>query len=250
MKNIFLVILSLIWSNPSFCQIDQAEIIYKAKVYPKIDSTKTPSKKTKKMLELIFKEIKNIDIELIYSEGNSVFKMIESLDNDGDKNYFKNMAQVLVGLSSKYFSNVNNRSIVRTNEFDGITYKITSSFINNWTLVNEQKLINNYNCYKATTIFMEKDRHGNVNKIPVTAWYAPQIPLPLGPKNYVGLPGLILELNEGQNRISFYTTAINLNPKKKLKISKLPRGKVVTEEKFIELTDGAVGKWIKSKSDN
>lgn len=53
-----------------------------------------------------------------------------------------------------------------------------------WELGEETKIVLDYECYKATTKFRGRVWH---------AWFAPEIPLSLGPWKLSGLPGLILE---------------------------------------------------------
>jgi GLPGLI family protein len=38
-------------------------------------------------------------------------------------------------------------------------------------------------------------------KVTITAWYTPEIPVSQGPEGYWGLPGLILEVNDGKTTI-------------------------------------------------
>jgi GLPGLI family protein len=49
--------------------------------------------------------------------------------------------------------------------------------------------------------------------VTITAWYTPEIPVNQGPENYWGLPGLILEINDGKTVI--LCSKIVLNPKEK-----------------------------------
>ncbi|GAA0729136.1 hypothetical protein GCM10009430_38950 [Aquimarina litoralis] len=63
-----------------------------------------------------------------------------------------------------------------------------------WLLTKETKKIDQYLCYKAIL--------NNSKKI-VEAWYTNKIKAPYGPKGYYGLPGLILELKEGEKKVSF-----------------------------------------------
>ncbi len=63
-----------------------------------------------------------------------------------------------------------------------------------WTLEEGQKTVIGYACRKATLDF--RGRH-------YTAWYAPDIPLPHGPWSFHGLPGLILEIRDDTDRVSF-----------------------------------------------
>ena len=64
----------------------------------------------------------------------------------------------------------------------------------------------------------------------ITAWFTPEIPVSLGPLNYWGLPGLILELNEEKNII--LCTKIVLSNKKNIKIKIPNSGKKVTQKEF------------------
>ena len=61
--------------------------------------------------------------------------------------------------------------------------------------------------------------------VAVTAWYTPQIPVSSGPGAYFGLPGLILEINEG--RTTMLCTEIVLNPSEVLEIKRPSKGKEV-----------------------
>ncbi len=64
----------------------------------------------------------------------------------------------------------------------------------------------------------------------VTAWYTPQIPLGNGPSRYGGLPGLILEISDGQETI--LCNRIILNPKKGVSIKEPREGKKVNQDEF------------------
>ena len=100
-----------------------------------------------------------------------------------------------------------------------------------WKLESDTKYIGEYQCFKATyTEMVEKprvsfgsDEEVEVEKEPemeertVTAWYTPQIPVNNGPDNYQGLPGLILEVHDGQ--LTIICSKIVLNPEDKIEIT-------------------------------
>ena len=98
-----------------------------------------------------------------------------------------------------------------------------------WTLTQDSKTIGGYLCYKATSTLVIKNSVGTFYK-PVIAWYAPKLPVPYGPKGYGGLPGLILQLTEGD--FTFYVSKLTLNPKKKVVIKKPVKGKKITHKEF------------------
>lgn len=63
-----------------------------------------------------------------------------------------------------------------------------------WTLLNENKMINNFSVYKAECLLFGRLW---------TAWYTTEIPFQVGPYKFNGLPGLILEITDSKNEYSF-----------------------------------------------
>lgn len=246
MKRTILKLALIFLFTTGYTQINQVEIVYKVKIYPKKDNRNKENIKVHKFLDVVYDQIAKTEMKLLVDNEKSVFKQIEILENDNERSSSEEMVRIIIGLDSQYFYDIKNESIIRVTEFDGVTYKISSNFINNWILIDENKMIDNYKCYKATNIKIYKDRHGNVNKIPIIAWYCPELPIPLGPKNYVGLPGLILELNEGNDRSTYYAKNIIINPKKRIILDEFPQGKSITEEEFEQMTEGLSKKWINS----
>lgn len=128
---------------------------------------------------------------------------------------------------------------------------VVDSLVNNqWKLLNESKYIGKYQCFKAEmTIPLsenEKEEYKNKEKSSlvaqeeikdktITAWYAPEIPVSFGPKNYWGLPGLILELNDGEMMI--LCAKVTLSPKEKMIIKTPDSGRKVTREEFQIITN-------------
>jgi GLPGLI family protein len=69
-------------------------------------------------------------------------------------------------------------------------------------------------------------------EITITAWYTPEIPVNQGPEGYWGLPGLILEVNDGKTIM--LCSKIVLNSKDKVEIKAPTNGKVVTQKEYDE----------------
>lgn len=133
---------------------------------------------------------------------------------------------------------------IKENRFSNQTDIMGKQFLINdviqkrdWTLVKEKKFIGEYECYKATykdDYTMQTIEDGEILEVKkdrlVTAWYTPQIPISNGPAEYEGLPGLILEINDGQ--LTLICSKIVMNPKEAVIIEEPKKGKVVTEAKF------------------
>ena len=69
-------------------------------------------------------------------------------------------------------------------------------------------------------------------EITITAWYTPEIPVNQGPEGYWGLPGLILEVNDGKTTI--LCSKVVLNAKDKVEIKAPTNGKEVTQKEYYE----------------
>ncbi len=83
-----------------------------------------------------------------------------------------------------------------------------------------------------TTNFM--DGWEMPEEIEITAWYTMDIPINQGPDKYWGLPGLILEINEGNTTILCSKIVLNSKDKKEIKIPR--KGKEVTQSEFDKIS--------------
>jgi GLPGLI family protein len=90
----------------------------------------------------------------------------------------------------------------------------------NWQLIDEQKTIGQYNCKKAKA---------NINGEEVIAWYTEDVPMQEGPRDYYGLPGLIVEVTAEKK--TYHAIKI-IATKTKLSITKPSEGSVVTKKEY------------------
>jgi GLPGLI family protein len=70
-----------------------------------------------------------------------------------------------------------------------------------WKMTQEEKSIGSILCRKATGYFRGRE---------YIAWYAPEIPVRLGPWKFEGLPGLILEIYDTRKQVFFSATSVVL----------------------------------------
>ncbi len=173
--------------------------------------------------------------------------------------------------SGDYYKNVKENRFTNQKEVFGKVFLIKDTLPNlTWQLGSETKKIGNYTCYKATAIKSvdpldirsmrpgppeqeeNKDKDETAeeaqdtikrrspldmievpSEITVTAWYTPEIPVSMGPGEYNGLPGLILEISADKTTI--LCSKITLNPQNKATIKEPTKGKEVSQEEFAEI---------------
>jgi GLPGLI family protein len=149
------------------------------------------------------------------------------------------------GNMSIYYKDIIEKRFVNQTEIHGKRFLVKDKLSEiNWELSSETKNIGTYTCYKAT-YSKEVDKvkisikDGKTVKdksketIVTTAWYTPQVPVSNGPATYQGLPGLILEVNDGKK--TTVCAEIILNPSQKSKIEEPKKGKVVSQKKFTKI---------------
>lgn len=176
---------------------------------------------------------------LTFNKSESLYKEDVVLSTPNGSNQMKSFS-LLGGGSDILYKNITENRITNKKELQGKLFLIKDEMIAyNWKLTGETKNIGSYTCYKAIyekEIVQQKILE-NENKenqiITITAWYTPVIPVSNGPENFWGLPGLILEVNDGTNMM--ICTEIQLNSKKKLQLKEPKRGKVVSLKDFKEI---------------
>jgi GLPGLI family protein len=146
------------------------------------------------------------------------------------------------GNGSVYFKNINEKRFVNQTEIMGKRFLVKDSLPSyQWELSTETKNIGNYTCYKATftrevarmnMTFEDGESKEEKKKetITTTAWYTLQVPVSNGPDNFQGLPGLILEINDGERLI--VCTEIILNPSEKIEVKAPEKGEIVSQAAY------------------
>lgn len=147
------------------------------------------------------------DVILVFNSYESLFfgthQVIKNLNTINPEklldpriiNYYEN---------HKVFFSVKSDTLVATNTYLDEEYVISENkLLINWEITEETKKIDELNCYKAVGEFRGRK---------YTAWFAPEIPVSFGPFKFNGLPGLIITLNDSENKINFTIKKIILNP--------------------------------------
>ena len=218
------------------------------------DMQKRIEERMKKMFEKTF--ILNFD------KSASIYKEEERLDAPGQGSGGMRMMSSMTGGGGTYYKNVKEKSYTVDKEFMGKEFLVKDSLPNlKWKMEGETRMIGGYNCFKATAVRpasktdfrnlrprredaaatkpADTDKKTSLldaldmpKETVITAWYTPEISVNQGPENYWGLPGLILEVNDGKTVI--LCSKVVLNPKVKTEIKAPTKGKVTTQKEFDE----------------
>ncbi len=234
-----------------FAQDFQGIVTYKTnrKMDLNMEDSKMNADMQKQLQEMLKKQFQK-EYRLSFNATESVYREEENLGTPQPASG----VQIVVagsGASNILYKNIKEKRFARKQDMMGKLFLVKDNLEKlDWKLEDETKKIGNYTCYKATAKRMGQriqnmristnDDNDEVTEpeeeeITITAWYTPEIPVSNGPGNYWGLPGLILEINDGDQ--SILCAKIVLNPKKKVNISEPTKGKEVTEEKFEQIVE-------------
>ncbi|MCT8338845.1 GLPGLI family protein [Flavobacteriaceae bacterium TK19130] len=180
---------------------------------------------------------------LTFNKEESVFEEVESLGAPVPQ---AGGFQITVsGGNDVVYRNVKKNEYRNQTEILGKPFLIIDSLQKpEWELHSETKNIGNYTCFKAThsrevtekTMSSESDSLVEVTKLKTTtAWYTLDIPLPHGPEEFWGLPGMILEISDGD--LTILCSKIILNPEAEINIEVPSKGKEVTQAEFDEIQE-------------
>ncbi|MFK5879892.1 MAG: GLPGLI family protein [Flavobacteriaceae bacterium] len=188
---------------------------------------------------------------LTFNKEASIYREDEHLGKPKDVSQGNMKIMVMGGdTNTKLYKNTKTKTYADEQDIFGKEFLVKDDLENyDWVLEDESKVIGKYLCFKATArreVESMSLSFGNAveeeSKEPekttetqvTTAWYTPDIPVSDGPDNYWGLPGLILELHDGDD-MSYLCNKIVMNSKDKSKIEAPTKGKVVTNEEYEEI---------------
>lgn len=208
---------------------------------------------TEKQAEEIQKRIQKMNQKtyiLQFDKNSSIYKLDAKINTPKPKMGNGNRVMVMSfggsGNGDVYYKNIQDKRFVNKTEIMGKLFLVKDSLRNfDWKLTSETKNIGEYTCYKATfenevtntkvsMVNGELKEQTEQVKVVTTAWYTPQVPISNGPKDYYGLPGLILEINDGTNTI--VCTEIVIDPSQTKEIKEPVKGKIVSQREYQEIS--------------
>ena len=266
-KIIFVLVFAIASSLGLYAQEFQGMAIYESKTSTSDFKTRMQGNKDmtpdiQKMIEERMKKMFEKTFILNFDKSASIYKEEEKLDAPGQGIGGMRMLASMTGGGGTFYKNVKDKSYTVDKDFLGKDFLVKDSLPNlKWKMESETRVIGGYNCFKATAVrpasktdfrnlrpkkedtatakpadaakktsFM--DEMDMPKEVIITAWYTPEIPVNQGPENYWGLPGLILEVNDGKTVI--LCSKVVLNSKVKADIKAPTNGKVISQKEFDE----------------
>jgi GLPGLI family protein len=210
---------------------------------------------------------------LNFDKSASIYKEEEKLDAPGQQGGGRMMASFMGGGGTYFKNVKEKQYTVDKEVFGKEFLIKDSLPNLKWVLSDESKKIGDYTCFKATAIkeasktdfrnyrrkkeapkketeegkvdekdTSEKKEEKKTNffedidmpkEVTVTAWYCPEIPVNQGPDEYWGLPGLIMEVNDGKTIIM--CSKLVLNVKEKIEIKAPTGGDKVSQKEYDDI---------------
>ena len=243
----FVVAIAIMATSTLSAQDFQGVATYKTsrKLNIQLDSTQVNSEMHDQMMAMLKKQFQKTFL-LTFDKESSIYKEDEVLEQPQVGGANVSVVMLGDGASDILYKNTKENRFSNYTDLYGKIFLVKDSIENiEWTLENETKNIGEYTCYKATfseevevvesgmSINGDKDLSEPETRTETrvtTAWYTPQIPVNNGPGRYQGLPGLILEINDGQQTI--ICSKIVMNPEDSVTIKEPTKGKVVNQTEF------------------
>lgn len=185
--------------------------------------------------EMISDQMIGLKYVLEVYEDYALFKEKGSLKLGEDLNSVQKLASSYGGTRGIFFTNPMDSLYLNLREFSGAQFKVQIR-PKQWKVhPEEQKYIGDYKCIKATTVDTIANPKG-VFTSNVVAWFSPELPGHYGPAGYFGLPGLILELQNGKISLEAKEIVFDSAKDSTFEIDK-QKGIVVTERQYDSIVE-------------
>lgn len=230
-KNLIIAHFIFLTVQNMFGQLNNGVVTYKISLNAKTENTINigdginVDNATLKEMTSIIENSQDVYGKLVFNQFESTYRLNEELKNEVNKSY--NLTRPAAGGEKIFYTNLEKDIFIEQDcQILGTCFLIKNE-LPAWNLKNESRVIDGLLCKKAELINPKyNDR--------ITVWYAPELPIPYGPLNYFGLPGLIIVLKS--KVVTFVATDIRLNKVEFTDLLKKPtKGKSINKEDFLKL---------------
>ena len=174
--------------------------------------------------QLIFTSENSLYIEALYSQENLPTEHQKAL-------FFMNYGKAPQPTLKQLYIDFKKEESCALLEFMTREFRVENSLERKgWKLQAERKKIGAYVCMKATA---------NLDGDTISAWFTPEIPVPAGPAEYHGLPGLVLAVERLDETI-FLAKSVDLGAPDRELLVPPKAGKLTSPEEFEKIVEEKV----------
>lgn len=232
-----------------------------------MDGNRELTPEVRKRIEENMKKMSEKTFTLKFDRSNAIYAEEQALSTPGSGGggWGAMMGNMMAG---EKFKDITAGTYTEQRDMMGKTFLIQDELPKlEWKITGEQRKIGNYTAMKATAVKEVTDldwaqfrRRGNNNNdkdadkkkkdstatasgevkltdmfekpstTVVTAWFTPEIPVQHGPAEYGGLPGLILEVNDGKTILLL--SSIKMNAKDRQELKPATKGQKITQDEY------------------
>jgi len=236
MKNILVILLLSNYTNFVFSQSGQIEYKISPNKIKEAEFANNPeSKRLGSLLEEFASMISDKIIRLNFHEKESTSRVLKSVENDFTDTDFSN--SLIGGKGNFYFDSDENILLNELNTL-GENFIVREDVDeSNWKLQNVFKTIKGYKCRLAVRNEIIEQR-GKIVEKKYKAWFTDSIPYSFGPLSFVGLQGLVLEVECEGGSLPFKIIVFNIEMEKEnIKINKPKKGIRLTKKEYTKMID-------------
>lgn len=195
----------------------------------------------KRYTKQVIAHARDVNYILISNQNESYFEREDILSPEKDTPFnriLSRTAQRFASFHEEVYANHVEDSIFLVNNIVNQNFTVKRGFFNfNWIIKDDHKKILSFDAKKAEGSYFDPVLNEELN---VEAWFIPSISLQSGPDIFMGLPGLIAEVNlKGA-----VVTANKIEPNLNLSIDKIEDSKAMTEIEYQDLIKDLTKKYI------
>lgn len=185
------------------------------------------------------------EYSLKFNAYESAYQKVASLDG-APKASSGGVSVMVMGGDGITYRNIKTQEEIENADLFGKPFLIVDTPKSlGWEIKNEFKQIGNYECQKATYTREVKEKayvsgsqkslEAVMKPVEIVAWFTKDIPVNHGPDEFWGLPGLILEVNNGS--MTIVCTQVVLNPEERIEMKQPKGGKTISKADFDALQE-------------
>ncbi len=178
-------------------------------------------------------ESQSFNKELLFDQGKAIYRDSKTNENT-DQEFTSDDGSLQIKFETTneediLFTDLKEKKSVHKRDLMGKAFLVEDIIKKTkWKLTGEKLKYLGYECQKAISTDGEKE---------IIAWFTPQIPVQHGPSSFNQLPGMVLMITTADQSMEIKATEIVLGSEFSEDIKMPTKGKKVSNEEFIEISE-------------